>query len=50
MNWTAGFLAMLLLWVPCIAILIWMHRSNKKIDQEYKEKLRDIENRYGVKL
>jgi len=50
MNWTAGLLAMLLLWVPCIAILVWMHRSNKKIDQEYKEKLADIEKRFGDKL
>jgi hypothetical protein len=50
MNWTAGFLAMFLFWVPCIAIFVWMHRSNKKIDLEYKEKLKDIEKRYGVKL
>lgn len=50
MNWTAGILAMILLWIPAIAILVWMHRSNKKIDQEYKEKLADIEKRFGVKL
>jgi hypothetical protein len=50
MNWTAGFLAMLLLWLPCIAILVWMHQSNKRIDREYKEKLAEIEKRFGVKL
>ena len=50
MNWTTGIIAMVLLWVPCIAILVWMHRSNKRIDQEYKEKLADIEKRFGVKL
>jgi hypothetical protein len=49
MNWTAGLFAMFLLWVPCIAIAIWMHRTNAKIDREYKEKLADIQRRYGVK-
>jgi hypothetical protein len=50
MNWTAGLLAMFLLWVPCIAIFVWMHQSSKKIDQEYKQKLARIEKRFGVKL
>lgn len=50
MNWPAGILAIVLMWIPCIAILVWMHRSNKKIDREYKEKLADIEKRFGVKL
>ncbi len=50
MNWTIGILAMILMWIPSIAILVWMYRSNKKIDQEYKEKLADIEKRFGTKL
>lgn len=48
MNWTAGIIAFLLLWVPCIFIVIHMHRSNARIDREYKEKLADIQRRYGV--
>lgn len=48
MNWTLGFVAIILLWVPCIAIAIWMHRENARIDQEYKEHLEEIRKRYGV--
>jgi hypothetical protein len=48
MNWTAGLVAMVLLWVPCIAIAIWMHRANAKIDQEHKERMEEIRKRFGV--
>jgi len=48
MNWTAGLLAMFLLWVPCIAILVWMHITNAKIDREYNERMAEIRKRYGV--
>ncbi len=50
MNWTLGIFAMVVLWIPCIAIVAWMHYSNKKIDKEYKERLEEIRKRYGVEL
>ncbi len=50
MNWVAGILALVLLWLPLMAILINMHIQGKRIDREYKEKIRKIEERYGVKL
>ncbi len=46
MNWTAGAIAFLLFFVPLAAILYSMHKSNKKIDQEYRERIAEIEKRY----
>ena len=48
MNWALGFIAIVLLWVPCIAIAIWMHIQNAKIDKEYKERMEEIRKRYGI--
>jgi len=48
MNWTAGILAIVLMWIPCAIILFRLHKLNKQIDQEYKEKLEEIKKQYGV--
>lgn len=50
MNWTAGLLAFILLWVPVICIVCWMQKRDREIEREYKEKIKQIEKRYGVKL
>ncbi len=49
MNWTAGILAFLLFWVPMAIIFVRFHKENKEIDRKYEEKIRKIEERYGVK-
>lgn len=50
MNWTAGILAFILFWVPMAIIFVRFHKQNKEIDRKYEEKMRRIEDRYGVKL
>ncbi len=49
MNWTAGILAFLLFWVPMAVIFVRFHKQNKEIDRKYEEKMRRIEERFGVK-
>ncbi len=49
MNWTAGILAFMLFWVPMAIIFVRFHKENKEIDRKYEEKIRKIEERYGVK-
>jgi hypothetical protein len=49
MNWTAGILAFILFWVPMAIIFVRFHKENKEIDRKYEEKIRKIEERYGVK-
>jgi preprotein translocase subunit YajC len=36
--------------IPIILIHYWVIKENKKADEAYERKLRDIEKRYGVKL
>ncbi len=49
MNWCAGILALLLLWVP-MAVIFWRwHRENRRIDQEYAMRMREIERKYGLR-
>lgn len=50
MNWQAGILASVLFWVPLGCIFIWMRKRDQEIDREYREKIKQIEKRYGVKL
>jgi uncharacterized membrane protein len=45
-NWIAGAIAFVIFFAPMAAILYYMHQSNKKIDQEYKERIAEIEKRY----
>lgn len=49
MNWTAGILAFILFWVPMAIIVVRFHKENKEIDRKYEEKIRRIEERFGVK-
>jgi hypothetical protein len=49
MNWTAGILAFILFWVPMAIIFVRFHKENKEIDRKYEEKMRRIEERFGVK-
>lgn len=50
MNWTAGILAFVLLYVPIMVIFYRFHKRNKEIDREYEEKLEQIRKRYGVEV
>ena len=50
MNWQAGILAFALFWIPTMCIFIWMRKRDQEIDREYKEKIKQIEKHYGVKL
>lgn len=48
MNWTAGILALVLLYVPMMIVFYNFHKRNKEIDREYEEKLEAIKKKYGV--
>lgn len=48
MNWTAGILAFVLLYVPMMIVFYNFHKRNKEIDREYEEKLEAIKKKYGV--
>ena len=50
MNWTAGILAFVLVYIPLMVIFYQFRKREKEIDHEYKEKIKQIEKRYGVKL
>lgn len=50
MNWTAGILAFVLVYVPMMVIFYRFHKRNKEIDREYEEKLEQIRKKYGVNL
>lgn len=50
MNWTAGILAFVLVYVPMMVIFYHFHKRNKEIDREYEEKLEQIRKRYGVEV
>ncbi len=36
--------------IPIVLIHYWVIKENKKSDEAYEQKMRDIEKRYGVKL
>jgi len=48
MNWTAGILAFCLLWIPMVFIFVRFIKRDREIEQEYKEKLKDIYERHGL--
>jgi len=48
MNWTAGILAFVLVYVPMMVVFYRFHKRNKEIDREYLEKLEAIKKKYGV--
>lgn len=35
--------------IPTIMIVQWVDRQNKRSDEEYRQKIKEIESRYGVK-
>lgn len=49
MNWTAGILVFVLVYVPMMVIFYRFHKRNKEIDLEYEQKLERIRKRYSVK-
>lgn len=49
MNYTAGILALVLLYIPIMVIFYRFHKRNKEIDLEYEQKLERIRKRYSVK-
>lgn len=49
MNWTAGILVFVLVYIPMMVIFYRFHKRNKEIDREYEEKLKAIKKKYGVK-
>lgn len=46
MNWPAGILAFVLLWVPIAGIIYWVYRQNKQADEKYERDLIEIRKRY----
>jgi len=49
MNWTAGILVFVLVYIPMMVVFYRFHKRNKEIDIEYEQKLEQIRKRYGVK-
>ena len=48
MNWEAGILAFVLLYIPMIFLFIWFNKKDREIEQEYRDKLAEIKKKYGV--
>ena len=49
-NFQILLLLIVIFIIPLILIGYRFHSSNKKIDEKYERKLREIEKHYGVKL
>ena len=50
MNWTAGILAFVLVYVPVMCIFYTFHERNKEIDRKYEEEMKRIGKKFGVEL
>lgn len=48
MNWTAGLIVFILVYVPMMVIFYRFHKRNKEIDREYEQKLEAIKKKYRV--
>lgn len=48
MNWTAGILAFILIWIPMLIIGYRFYRENQRIDRKYEEEMKQIKKRYGI--
>lgn len=49
MNYTAGIIAVGVLFIPLMIVLYTVHKRNKDIDRKYEEEMTDIRKRYGIK-
>ena len=48
MNWAAGILAFILVYVTMMVVFYRFHKRNKEIDLKYEQKLERIKKRYRV--
>jgi pilus assembly protein TadC len=48
MNYIAGALAIVVLFIPLMVVLYTFHKRNKEIDRRYEEAMKQIKKRYGV--
>ena len=48
MNYTAGILAIIFLFIPLMIVLYTFHKRNKEIDRRYEEEMKRIKKRYGI--
>jgi TRAP-type C4-dicarboxylate transport system permease large subunit len=50
MNYTAGIIAVLVLFIPLMIVLYTFHKRNREIDRKYEEEMKRIRKQYGVEL
>ena len=48
MNWTAGILAFVLIYIPMAIVFYRFHKQSKKIDRKYEQRMEQIKKKYGV--
>jgi hypothetical protein len=48
MNWTAGILAFVLVYVPMMIVFYRFMKANKEIDRKYEEEMKRIRKTHGV--
>ena len=48
MNWTAGILAFILIYIPMAIVFYRFRKQSKEIDRNYEEAMTRIRKRYGV--
>ena len=48
LNWTAGILAFVLLFIPMVVIFYRFHKRNQEIDRKYEEAIEQIKKRYRI--
>jgi hypothetical protein len=50
MNYTAGIIAVAILFIPMMIVFYTVHKRNKEIDRKYEEEMKRIRKKYGVEL
>ena len=50
MNWTAFILFVVFYCIPMLYIAYRWQRNNEEADRKYEQRLKEIEQHYGVKL
>lgn len=50
MNYTAGIIAVVVLFIPMMIVLYTFHKRNREIDRKYEEEMERIRKKYGVDL
>ena len=48
MNYAAGIIVVVVLFIPMMIVFYTVHKRNKEIDRKYEEEMKRIRKRYGI--